>query len=297
MAGKQSLIKLVEPKTLVAGFTPVLLGSVYSWYEFNKFQLSLFLLAAVGIALTQSATNMINDYFDYKRGADRHARGAEKALVSGETTPAQVIVLILIFELLALGIGIWLGSRSSYGILWIAVIGAIISVAYASGPIPISYLPIGELVSGATMGIGITATVIFIQSGVVNTKTILITLPTMLYVATVLLSNNLSDMKEDQEAGRRTLPLLIGYKWAERLLIVNVSSIYLLTVGYALVGVYPIIMLPFAVMFFPVMEIYKFKTYSKNVGTKGATIGLIGKIGIKYHAGIVLVLLGMIALR
>ncbi len=62
------------------------------------------------------------------------------------------------------------------------------------------------------MGIGITTTVIYIQSGIFNINTILVAVPTVLFISTILLTNNLSDMEEDRESGRKTLPIMIGKK-------------------------------------------------------------------------------------
>lgn len=287
----KTIIKLMDVKTLVAGITPVLFGSIYAEYAFKKFNLTYMLLIVVGIIFTQSATNMINDYFDYKRGADSGARGEEKALVSGEISPKQIIMIILVFELLAFCIGMFIGSRTSYYIMVIAAIGVFISVAYASGPLPISYLPIGELVSGMTMGIGITSTVLYIQSGVVNLRTIVIAIPTMIYIGTVLLSNNMSDRKEDREAGRKTLAIMIGAQRSEMLWIMNIMLIHILTLFFIFMGYYPIIMAPVMIILFPYKSIKEFLKYNKNVNTKGKTMGLIGSIGIRYHVSVIFVLL------
>ena len=53
----------------------------------------------------------------------------------------------------------------------------------------------------------ITITAIYIQSGIFNLYTILVAIPTTLFIGTILLTNNLSDIEEDREAGRKTLLL------------------------------------------------------------------------------------------
>jgi len=287
----KSIIKLMDIKTLVAGLVPVILGSIYSKYAFGKLNIFYLILLVIAMILIQSATNMINDYFDFKSGADSKKSGDEKALVSGEITPKQVLFTILLYQLIAFMIGILIASQTSYYILLVAVIGGIISISYAFGPIPISYTPIGEIVSGVTMGIGITTTVIYIQSGIFNLNTILVAIPTALFIGTILLTNNLSDIEEDREVGRKTLPIVIGIKNAEKLWIFNVIMLLVLTFGLVLIHIYPIVVLVPIILVYPYKSIRSFLSYEKSINTKGRSMGLIGQVGLKYHLAVVIGLL------
>jgi 1,4-dihydroxy-2-naphthoate octaprenyltransferase len=277
----------MDIKTLVAGTIPVILGSIYSFYAFKKFNIIYFILLIFAMMFIQSSTNMINDYFDFKRGADNEKSGDEKALISGEITPKQVVFIIFIYELIAFIIGIFIASQTSYYILLVAAVGGIVSILYAFGPLPISYTPIGEVVSGITMGIGITTTVIYIHSGVFNLNTVLVAVPTVIFIGTILLSNNLSDLEEDKVVGRKTLPIIIGIKNAEKLWILNVIGLLVLTVVLVVIHIYPIVVLAPVILFFPYKSISNFLSYDKNVHTKGRTMGLIGQVGLKYHLAVI----------
>ncbi|NJD01230.1 MAG: prenyltransferase [Ruminiclostridium sp.] len=285
------LIKLMDLKTLVAGIVPVILGSVYSWYAFGKFDAGFLILLAVAMILLQSSTNMINDYFDFRRGSDKKEKEYEKALVSGEVTLKQVLIIAIVYKLTAFIIGIFIAGQTSYYILLVAIVGEIISDLYAYGPLPISYTPLGEVISGITMGIGITATVIFIQSGVLSLQTVLIAVPTSIFIGTVLLSNNLSDISEDREVGRKTLPILIGVKNAEKLWIVNVILLPVFTLVLMILGVYPIIVPVAVILLFPYKAVPNFLSYGKSIHTKGRTMGLIGQVGFRYHLSVIIGLL------
>lgn len=137
----RTIIKLIDIKTLIAGIVPVILGSIYSRYALGKFNGGYFILLAVAMILIQSATNMVNDYFDFKRGADSKEKENEKALVSGEITPKQVLVIIFTYQFIAFIICIYIATQTSYYILIVALTGEIISILYACGPLPISYTP------------------------------------------------------------------------------------------------------------------------------------------------------------
>lgn len=287
----RTIIKLMDIKTLVAGIVPVVLGTVYSRYAFGKFNIIYLILLSISMILIQSATNMINDYFDFKSGADSKEKGNEKALVNGEVTPKQVLGIICVYQFIAFLIGIFIASQTSYYILLVAAIGEIISILYACGPLPISYTPIGEIVSGVTMGIGITTTVIYIHSGIFNLNTVLIAVPTAVFIGTILLSNNLSDIEEDRKTGRRTLPILIGIKNSEKLWIFNVIMLLVLTFILMIIGVYPISVLVTVILLFPYKSISNFLSYDKSIYTKGKTMGIIGQVGLKYHLAVIIGLL------
>jgi 1,4-dihydroxy-2-naphthoate octaprenyltransferase len=276
----------MDVKTLIAGTVPVILGSIYSLYAFKKFNVLYFVLLIFAIILIQSSTNMINDYFDFKRGADNGKNASEKVLISGEMTSRQVLFIVAVYELIALAIGIFIAVQTSYYILLVAVVGGAISVLYASGPLPISYTPMGEIVSGITMGIGITTTVIYIQSNVVTLNTVLVAVPTALFIGTILLSNNLSDLTEDEKVGRKTLPIIIGIENAEKLWMISVISLIILTYILVIMHIYPLIVLIPVTLLFPYKSIYDFLSYSKNICTKNRTMGTIAKIGLKYHIAV-----------
>lgn len=293
----KSLLKLMDIKTLVAGVIPVFLGTVYSFYAYEKINVLHFILLTLAMILIQSSTNMINDYYDYKRGADSSDKADEKALVSGEVNNIQVIAVILIYQVVAILIGIFIASQTSYNILLVALFGIIVSFLYAFGPMPISYTPFGEIISGITMGIGITCTVIFIHSGKYNISTILVCIPTVLYIGTILLSNNISDIYGDIIAGRKTLPILIGKDNAEKLWIFNVIMLIALTTLLYILEIYPITVLILVILLFPYKLLKAFLSYDKNVSTKGKTMGLIGKIGLRYHLAVIIGLLFSIIIK
>lgn len=281
------LLKLMDIKTLVAGIIPVALGSVYSLYRFDKFNWQDMIIIAIGMILIQSCANMVNDLFDHKRGSDDESKSEEKALASGEASRRDVIIIVVIFLLLDLIIGVYYAWAHNWVILIVAIIGTLIMYFYSAGDRPLSHTPFGEFVAGSTMGFGIMTTVIYIQSGVFDLETIIVALPTSIYIGTILLTNNISDHHEDRKAGRRTLPIHIGIHWAELLWIVSCHSLLTFTAAFVFVGYYPLATLIIALAFFPYKQIYDFRNVPKEAESKDYLMGLIGKIGIRYHLAVV----------
>src|SRR5690625_751773 len=68
--GWQVWWRLLRPHTLTASFIPVFVGTMFSYITEDIFQLGLFLTMLLASILIQAATNMFNEYYDYKRGLD-----------------------------------------------------------------------------------------------------------------------------------------------------------------------------------------------------------------------------------
>lgn len=292
----KTFFKLIDVKLSVASIIPVLLGSVYSLYAYQKLNVIYLILLIISMVMVQSSANILNDYFDHKKGLDDD-KFDEKVLASQELKPKTVLIIMIIFQMVSLLIGIYIAFQTSLLILAAAGFGLFILYFYAFGPLPISYTPIGEIVSGLTMGILITTVSIFIHSGIFDVSTILIGIPTAIYIGTILLSNNLSDMVEDEKSGRKTLPVMLGTKKTEKLWIINVLSILIVTILLYTIKIYPLPVVICAIIFFPYGKLKLFLSYSKSADTKKRTMGIIVKIGIRYHVAIIFGLMIAMFLR
>ncbi|MFR1639838.1 MAG: prenyltransferase [Eggerthellaceae bacterium] len=90
-------------------------------------------------------------------------------------------------------------------------------VLYSAGKTPISYLPIGELVSGFVMGGLIPLASYQALTGALDLRALLWAVPTILGVGLIMFTNNTCDVEKDVESGRRTLSVLLGRERARKL--------------------------------------------------------------------------------
>ena len=74
---------------------------------------------------------------------------------------------------------------------------------YTGGPYPIAYTPFGELFSGVVMGMLLILIAFYIQTGTVTTEAILLSIPSMLLVAGIMLANNIRDLEGDKKAAEK----------------------------------------------------------------------------------------------
>jgi 1,4-dihydroxy-2-naphthoate octaprenyltransferase len=206
--------RMLRPHTITAAFVPVLVGTTLALpYADINFVLFLTMLAAS--ILIQAATNLFNEYYDFKRGLDtEESVGIGGTIVRDGVSPKTVLRLAVIFLAAATLLGVYICMSSSW---WIAAIGIVSMAAgyyYTGGPYPIAYTPFGELTSGLFMGVIIILISFFIQVGFITADSVLISIPTSILIGGILMANNIRDLDGDKEKGRQTLAILLGRKKA-----------------------------------------------------------------------------------
>lgn len=225
---------LLRPHTLTAAFIPVSIGTALALQQ-GKINISLFFAMLVASILIQAATNMFNEYYDFKRGLDNEESvGIGGAIVRDGIHPNTVLLVAICFFGVAAILGIYICMNSSW---WIALIGIICMAAgyfYTGGPLPIAYTPFGEIVAGFFMGFLIIMLSNFIQTGVLSKEGILLSIPISILVGAILMANNIRDLDGDKENGRKTLAILLGRENAVKCLalmfIISYAWILFLTI-------------------------------------------------------------------
>lgn len=239
-SGFQVWWQMTRPHTLTASFVPVLLGTALA-LESGKIHIGLFVAMLVASLLIQAATNMFNEYFDFKRGLDtEHSVGIGGTIVRDGINPKTVINLAFGFYGIALLLGVYICMNSSW---WLALVGLVcmtVGYLYTGGPIPIAYTPFGEIFAGFFMGMLIILISFFIQTGTVDSTSILVSIPIMVLVGEILLANNIRDLDGDKENGRKTVAILLGKKKAIYLLAGMFTFSYLWIFALIITDVAPI---------------------------------------------------------
>lgn len=282
--------QLARPHTLTAAFVPVILGTVIAIEE-TSIDWMLFGAMLLASILIQAATNMFNEYYDFKRGLDTaESVGIGGAIVRHGVKPKIVMILALSLYGIALLLGIYICMQSSW---WLAVVGAVsmlIGYLYTGGPLPIAYTPFGEIFAGLFMGMLIILISFFIQTGTVTPLSILISIPIMILVGLINLSNNIRDIEEDRLGGRKTFAILAGRKAAINTMLIFFLIAYLWIVGLVLIG----LLTPWALLTFislpkPLKAVKIFKEHEeplkvmpamKNAAQTNTFFGLLLSIGL-----------------
>jgi 1,4-dihydroxy-2-naphthoate octaprenyltransferase len=187
----------------------------------------LLLLAAVSI---HAATNMVNDYFDFRNGVDHSGTiGNSRVLVDGLLTGREILLAIAVCYLLALGCGTYFVlARHSLPVLIIGSLGILGSYAYTGKPFSLKYHALGEPVVFLLMGPLFFGAMYMALSGKWSNEVLLVSVAVGLHITAILTANNTRDIANDRSGGISTLATLLGKKPALRLLLA------LLLIPYAL---------------------------------------------------------------
>ena len=206
----------------------------------------LYLLTLVGMILVHAATNLINDYYDVKSGVDQPdaptAKYRPHPLVEGKLEPQQVLVESLALYGLAALVGVWLWAIRGWPIALLALIGAVASVTYTATPVQYKHRGLGELSVFLMWGPLMTLGSLYVQTGswALASDVLWVSLPVGIWVALVLLANNLKDLRYDRRMGAETLGTLLGRDGALGLFMALVVVVYLVTVLAIVAGALPL---------------------------------------------------------
>ncbi|MBM7610506.1 1,4-dihydroxy-2-naphthoate octaprenyltransferase [Lysinibacillus composti] len=236
MSSAKLMWKMTRPHTLTATFAPVILGTVMALFVADINWL-LFIAMMVACLALQIATNLFNEYYDFKRGLDTaESVGIGGGIVRHGLKPKNVLTVAVLLYVVAAFIGVYICISSSWWLVVIGLFGMAVGYFYTGGPLPIAYTPFGELFSGLLMGTGFVLISFFIQTNTVTSWSVMISIPIGILVGAINMSNNIRDIDEDIKGGRKTLAILLGREKAVMVLANAFVISYLWIVILVMIG-------------------------------------------------------------
>lgn len=204
----------LRPRTLPAAVAPVVVGLAIA---VRHATLSLPIAAAtlIDALLIQIATNLANDYYDFKKGADTSERvGPVRVTQAGLVEPATVKRAAFAVLAVAALIGAYLIAEGGLLIAVIGISGLISAIAYTGGPFPLAYIGLGDLFVFLFFGIAAVIGTVWLQIGTIVPEVWPAILATGAPATAILVANNLRDRKGDALAGKHTLAVRFGEGFA-----------------------------------------------------------------------------------
>ncbi len=238
-------LKTMRIPFLQATFVPVILGGVIAFQFAHVFNPATFLLTLLGASLIQIATNMFNDYFDFKSGNDLQVRhqnpfaGGGRVLTAGLVKPSTHILVATTCLVLGSLIGFYFIFALSLPYLFLlGLIGVVFSYVYVGPPFRLAYRGVGELIVGISFGPVMTLGAYYVQAHSFAIEPLLASIPVGLLIAAVLWINEFPDMEADSAVGKKTLVLRLGYARSIGVYVGMVVTAYVLIIVYALLEVF-----------------------------------------------------------
>lgn len=200
----------LRPFAYTASVLPALLGLAVSFYEGYSINWLSFALTVLGLICFQSATNLINDCYDYKRGLDKVITPVSGAVVRGWITPQQAIIAAILFMIAGGACGLYLVMAAGWPVLLLGVVGIVIVLGYTSNGICLKYAGLGDL--SVFIGLGILPVLgsYWVQAQEFSWAPFLWAPVISLFTVGILHANNWRDIESDKDSSCRTVAGMLG---------------------------------------------------------------------------------------
>lgn len=206
-------IHAARPKTLSAAVAPVLVGTAMAVEAGQSHVLSagLALLSAVFI---QVGVNFHNDYVDYLEGADTDDRsGPMRVTQAGHVAPETMRFATGIVFGLAVLAGAYLMYRGGWPILIIGLSSIATAIWYSAGRYSLARLGLADIAVFLFFGPVAVAGTYYVQALTCPIEVVLAGAGPGLFSVSILVVNNVRDVSEDANAGKRTLIVRLGRRF------------------------------------------------------------------------------------
>lgn len=209
-----------RPKTLSAAAVPVMIGTAFAWRntseQFNWIPAILCLLFAW---IMQIDSNLVNDYFDFKKGNDDETRlGPKRACSEGWITSDAMVWGILITTLLGCMTGIPLILYGGLEMVMVGIACVVFCFLYTT---LFSYHGLGDILVLLFFGIIPVCCTYYVcmplHQQIPTGEVIASSIACGLAIDALLIVNNYRDIDNDRSNGKITLAVRFGESKTRRL--------------------------------------------------------------------------------
>jgi 1,4-dihydroxy-2-naphthoate polyprenyltransferase len=238
-------LRVIRVKFLLASVISVSLGLAISYWKVQSIDVVEALVTMGGVIALHASVDLLNDFWDYKRGIDNDTKrtkfsGGSGVLPDGLLKPSSVYRAGIVFLILGSLAGVYF--IVVYGLIIAAILGfAVLSIYFYSTKIV--DVGLGEIfvaIKGAMIVFGS----VYIQTQAIDSTTVLCGAVAGTLSAFVLYITSFPDYDADKKNGRRTLIIMLGKNTASRLFWafpVVVYSLVVLGVLFEMIPLYCIL--------------------------------------------------------
>ncbi len=277
-------------RTLPAAIIPVMVGtalaSAHGAAHYGSAAICL-----VFALLVQIGTNYANDYYDYIQGADTVGRVGPRRAVAAGLVPPRVMrrAMWLVFATAFL-VGLLLIRPGGWVLLPIGVVSILCGIAYTGGPFPLGYNGLGDLFVFIFFGLVAVATTFYVQAGFVSSDVTSCAAAVGLLAANILVANNYRDVETDAVAGKKTLVVRFGRRFAvwqyalsAALALLTPPALFLY--GYRWPVLLPLLLTPWAILL--ARRLANSREPAEQIALLGATAKFLAAFGVLLSAGVI----------
>ncbi len=218
MASLKSWIKAARLRTLPLAMSGILMGAALSYLD-GGFNQIVTILAVVTALFIQIFSNFANDYGDSQQGTDnQHRVGPKRTVQSGEISPTQMKIGMVVLIVLSLTSGIWLVEEGTKGLnltmfllfLAFGIVALIAAYRYTAGSNPYGYAGFGDVAVFLFFGLLPVIGTYFLNAHRITPELFLPAISIGLFSTGVLNLNNMRDIENDRNSGKHTVVVRMG---------------------------------------------------------------------------------------
>ena len=199
-----------RPAMLLLSAAPVMMGTAFAWYH-DAFDAVAAIFALLVAVFIQIGTNIANDYFDYKKGADTEDRlGPARVTQKGWVNPSTVARVAALCFFLAFLSGLVLVYKAGWVLLLVGIVSILSGAWYTGGPAPLAYTGLSDLFVVIFFGPVAVLGTYFAQTHQLDRGAAIASVALGLIATAVLAVNNLRDRETDVLANKRTMVVRFG---------------------------------------------------------------------------------------
>lgn len=191
-----------------------------------------FVLAVLGVVVLHSAGNVLSDWADHRTGVDNPNAYAVPNLVFGHFQPREYLIFSIVLFVIGAVIGIVLTLISGLGLLWVGLIGVILTALYSF----LKYHALGDLDIFIIFGVLTVLGTSYVVTGAYVPQALILSVPLGIITVSVLHANNTFDTITDREAGIKTFGMLLGLKASAILYCAYMVIPFICIIAYVLLG-------------------------------------------------------------
>lgn len=228
------------------------------------------ILALVGIVFAHLATNLVDDYIDYKtlsknKNIFQNTLKSKFAYIkSGEADIVELLRVIIIYCTIAFVIGIILTVRCGYQTAILAILGGLIVLFYPK----LSNHALSELAVGTAFGPLLFEGVYFVMTGEFSFSVLILSIASVIFTITLLYVHNFLDYEADIASNKNTLCTKIGKKFDKianlHFLTGMCTTSYILIFVLAVINRNPFYLISFGTIPLLIFIIKNLKKYNEN---------------------------------
>ena len=165
-------------------------------------------IALIGIAFAHLATNLFDDYMDYKNLTNNSQKCKCAYIKDGRATLNDVLKVVILYCIVACLSGLILLVRSGLQVLWLALAGGAVTLLYAK----LSQKGLSEFAVGIAFGPLLFEGVYFVMTENFSFEVFVLSLAVVMFTVGLLYVHTILDFEGDMYSHKRTLCCRIGDK-------------------------------------------------------------------------------------